>query len=252
MNQLIQTGNTEQLTMSSREIAELCNKRHDHVMTDIRKMLSELGLHAPDFSGTYRTSQGNEYECFNLPRRECDILVAGYSIKYRAAIIDRWRELEQQSSNALQLPDFTNPAAAARAWADAIEQKQQLALENQQAREEIAHLRAHFTEGMRVMDFARTLNGVNCQEIQKHLAKIGWLRRDGFNGWRVNSRVRDKYLAERTTIWNNPATGEDRERHYPVLLRAGAVRLFQMYTKEQLPMKKTWNGQIGHAGEVYQ
>lgn len=30
------------LTMSSREIAELCGKRHDNVMRDIRKMLSEL------------------------------------------------------------------------------------------------------------------------------------------------------------------------------------------------------------------
>ena len=44
-------------TMTSREIAELTGKRHDHVMTDIRKMLSELGLDAPEFSGTYRTDR---------------------------------------------------------------------------------------------------------------------------------------------------------------------------------------------------
>lgn len=81
--------------MSSREIAELCEKRHDNVVADIRKMLTELGLDAPDFSGAYKTSQGNEYECFNLPRRECDILIAGYNIKYRAAIVDLWHELEK-------------------------------------------------------------------------------------------------------------------------------------------------------------
>ena len=49
-------------TMSSREIAELCDKRHDNVMADIRKMLNELGLYAPDFSGTYTTEQGNQYD----------------------------------------------------------------------------------------------------------------------------------------------------------------------------------------------
>ena len=54
-------------TMTSREVAELTGKRHDHVMTDIRKMLNELGLTSTEFSRTYRTDRGNEYECFNLP-----------------------------------------------------------------------------------------------------------------------------------------------------------------------------------------
>ena len=49
-------------TMTSREIAELTGQRHDHVMADIRKMLDELGLDAPEFSGTYRTERGNEYK----------------------------------------------------------------------------------------------------------------------------------------------------------------------------------------------
>jgi len=81
-------------TMTSLEISELTGKRHDHVMEDVRKMLSELGLNAPDFSGTYKTSQGNTYECFNLPKRESLILVSGYNVTMRAKIIDRWEALE--------------------------------------------------------------------------------------------------------------------------------------------------------------
>lgn len=138
--------------MSSREIAELCEKRHDHVMVDIRNMLTELDLPTADFSAMYQADNGQQYECFNLPRRECDILVAGYSIKYRAAIVDRWHELEAKTAfriprtlpEALRLAaeqaeqleqqralieqqkpavDFTNPAAAARAWADELQQE---------------------------------------------------------------------------------------------------------------------------------
>lgn len=255
MQQLMTIDNNQTLTMSTREIAELTGKRHDNVMRDARAMLSELHGEGGvlKFEDTHRNQQnGQSYPIFRLPKRETLILVSGYNLQMRAAIIDRWQELEQQVSNAYTLPDFSNPAVAARAWADAIEQGQQLALENQQVREDLEHLQAHFVEGMRITDFARTLNGVNCQEVQKHLASIGWLRRNGFSGWRVNSKARDKHLAERTTIWKHPITGEEQERHYPVLLRAGAVRLFQMYTKEQLPMKKTWNGCIGHASEVMQ
>ncbi len=82
------------LTMSSRVIAELTGKRHDNVLADIRKMLNELGINATDFSGTYKTGKNNSYEVFNLPKRETLILIGGYSVKLRTAIIDRWQELE--------------------------------------------------------------------------------------------------------------------------------------------------------------
>ena len=76
MHQLLSLPNTQAPTMSSREIAALCNKRHDNVMADIRKMFAELDMNAPEFSGTFTTEQGNTYECFNLPKRECLILVS--------------------------------------------------------------------------------------------------------------------------------------------------------------------------------
>ena len=49
-------------------------------------------------------------------------LITGYSIKLRRAVIRRLAELESRS--AVTLPDFTNPAIAARAWADQVEATQ--------------------------------------------------------------------------------------------------------------------------------
>ena len=109
------------LTMSSREIATLCDKRHDNVMADIRKMLDELDIYAPDFSGTFITEQGNQYECFNLPKRECLILISGYNVKIRTKIIDRWQQLEQ--ATAPRLPQTF--ADALRAYADEVEAHEQ-------------------------------------------------------------------------------------------------------------------------------
>lgn len=84
------------LTMSSREIAELTGKRHDHVMRDIRAMLVELHGEGdvPKFGDVYLGGNGEERPCFNLPKRESLILVSGYNVQMRAAIIDRWQELE--------------------------------------------------------------------------------------------------------------------------------------------------------------
>ena len=94
--QAITFSNADNLKMSSREIASFTGKRHDHVMRDIEKMFAELNIHTPHFWGTYKTSNGNEYGCFNLPKRETLILISGYSAKVRALIIDRWIELEKE------------------------------------------------------------------------------------------------------------------------------------------------------------
>lgn len=89
-------------TMSSREIAELCDKNHAHVMRDIRDMLTQLHGEsgASKFGSSYTTAQNKAAPEYLLPKRETLILVSGYRLELRAKIIDRWQELE-----AAQRPD---------------------------------------------------------------------------------------------------------------------------------------------------
>ncbi|OPB29860.1 Rha family transcriptional regulator [Bartonella sp. WD12.1] len=95
MNNLIKTPQTT-LTMSSREIAKLCGKRHDNIVRDIRQICTDLKIEVSDFASSYKDSTGRILPCFNLPKRECLILISGYSTVLRAKIIDRWMELEGQ------------------------------------------------------------------------------------------------------------------------------------------------------------
>ena len=84
-------------TMSSREIAELTGKRHDHVMRDISRMLLELyPAGDPSFGGTYISEQNKELPMYNLDRKHTDCLLTGYSARARMNVIDRWHELESQ------------------------------------------------------------------------------------------------------------------------------------------------------------
>jgi phage regulator Rha-like protein len=84
----------EPLTMSSREIADLTGKRHDHVIRDIRKMLSDLGETSPQIWGKVQTGAGRPMDVASLPKDLTLTLVAGYDVKLRKRIIDRWLELE--------------------------------------------------------------------------------------------------------------------------------------------------------------
>lgn len=115
---------TANLTMSSREIADLTGKEHRNVMADIRKMLSELHGEGGvlNFQQSYFNSQNKEQPEFCLPKRETLILVSGYSVQMRAKIIDRWQELEAKvGAGGTAIPQ-TLPEAL-RLAADLAEQK---------------------------------------------------------------------------------------------------------------------------------
>lgn len=66
-----------------------------------------------------------------LDKTECLYIATKFNDEARAKLVLRWEELERSKrKNEISLPDFSNPAEAARAWASEYEQKQQLVLEN--------------------------------------------------------------------------------------------------------------------------
>ena len=95
-------------TMSSLLIAEITGKPHRNVTADISRILAEAEIDEQGFLHIYRDTQNREQKCYLLPRRECDLVVSGYSVKYRLAIIDRWHELEGKQS--FQIPQTMGEA----------------------------------------------------------------------------------------------------------------------------------------------
>lgn len=108
-------------TMSSREIAELTGKQHQHVKRDIEKMLSELQEDASNFGHIYLDSMNRKQTEYLLDRDHTDCLLTGYSARARMAIIKRWKELENGSSPKL-------PQTFAEALQLAADQARQLEL----------------------------------------------------------------------------------------------------------------------------
>lgn len=97
MNELIQKS-FNILTMSSREIATLCAKQHQHVKRDVETMCQQLGLDTSKFGHIYLDGMNREQTEYLLDKETCLCLVAGYNAKLRMAIIKRWQELEQATT----------------------------------------------------------------------------------------------------------------------------------------------------------
>jgi len=91
---LIASVESDGLTMSSREIAELTGKQHRNVKRDIETMMTTLEVDMLRFEHIYRDGQNRKQTEYRLPKRETLILVSGYNIQLRAKIVDRWAELE--------------------------------------------------------------------------------------------------------------------------------------------------------------
>lgn len=131
MNQLISSN---ALTMTSQEISELVQSRHDSVKRAIERLAESGTIQLPPMVGV-RNHLGQAVSVYQVGKRDSYVVVAQLSPEFTAALVDRWQELEAKA-----LPDFTNPVIAARAWADAMEQNQQQAALLEQQRPAVEFL----------------------------------------------------------------------------------------------------------------
>lgn len=93
-------GPTGEATMSSREIADLTGKQHQHVRRDVERMLEELGEDPSKFGHIYLDTMNRQQQEFRLNRELTDTLLTGYSAELRRRVIARWRELEARQAPA--------------------------------------------------------------------------------------------------------------------------------------------------------
>jgi phage antirepressor YoqD-like protein len=101
----LQSPGAAEATMSSREIAEICEARHNDVIATIERLINEEVLRLG--RNTARAHQadggGRPTMVYDLTKRDCLVVISGYSAALRAKIIDRWMALEA-AAPALALP----------------------------------------------------------------------------------------------------------------------------------------------------
>lgn len=113
MNELQVVGFAQR--MSSREIAELTEKRHDNVLRDIKTLIDQGAISALNFEeAEYMDAQGKPRPEYLLDFDATMTLVTGYNAVLRAKVIRRWRELEEGGVKPVVFPPSTQKELEAR------------------------------------------------------------------------------------------------------------------------------------------
>ncbi len=236
------------VTMSSREIAILCDKEHRNVKRDIVSTCEQLGVDVLSFERIYHDQLNRPQTEFVLDKSLTLTIVSGYSVKLRHRIVTRLEELESQYQAPAKTLDSISRKDLALMLLESEEEKERLVLDKQEAQQEAERLNhvcnvvtRQFVAGQTAAAFCKTLNGVNTQEVQSWLASRGHLINEGKYGFRPSCQTRDKYFKESHSTFNN-------KMHYQAqLTQKGCKWLYKKYLKTELPMKAGWDGEFTHA-----
>lgn len=107
MNIQLMQANTDK-RMSSREMANLCDKQHDNTLRLIRSLI-ERGLLKNTTPHNYIHEQnGQQYIEFLSDQRDSLVIVARLSPEFTAAVIDRWQALEANANSPVIPQSFAD------------------------------------------------------------------------------------------------------------------------------------------------
>lgn len=175
MNAMIDAS--QPLTMSSREVAELCDKNHQHVMRDIKMMLGQLSLDDRGYVQNWTHPQnGQQYPEYRLPKDLTLTLVAGYNVVLRKRIIDRWMELESRAQTFDPSTILESPAAMRGLLLTYTEKVIALEARVEDMQEDVAaHERLTKADGsLNVTEAAKNL-GMRPKDLFDWLSHNGWV-----------------------------------------------------------------------------
>ena len=231
MNDLAILKQTAQ-TMSSREIAQLCEKQHGHVCRDIEQLnqtYEQMGLSKVGQGYYTHPSTGSQqHREFLLAKEQCIDLITGYRADVRIRINRRWQELENQQQ--IKVPQ-TLPEAL-RLAADLAEQNTVLQLENAELKPKADALDVitHAKGNQNVRDTAKAL-GINQNKFVAWCLEKDWLYRDDTSRLKAfQHRINQEYMAQKSVIYEGN-DGTERVTMQPMFTPKGLARLAQIHCK---------------------
>lgn len=197
-NELIIVENSKPVT-TSKNVANVFNKSHNHVLRDIEDIINKIGKPNLDSQMFYKTTyenRGKQYPMYIMTRDGFTLLVMGYNgkqaIDFKLKYINAFNTMEKklkEQQNQIALPSYQieDPIKRAERWIEEEKERQRLASDNQKKTKyiednkertilgkAIEHTQGNITIGA----LAKILKGNGINIGQNRLFK--WMRNNGY------------------------------------------------------------------------
>lgn len=180
------------LTLDSREVAQMVNKNHSHLIRDIETYIQYLG-HNPSLDSdnffienSYQAGTGKEYKKYDCTKKGCEFIAHKLTGKkgalFTATYINRFHEMESK----LQQPKedsymIQDPIERAKAWIEEQQQYKELKLTTTMQEQIIGELKpkADYVDRILTSNNLLTVSqiaedyGLTAQAMNKLLNKLG-------------------------------------------------------------------------------
>lgn len=210
MNHLIEASgmSRQAVTMSSREIAELVESRHDKVKQSIERLAYRGVIQLPPM-GEVKNHLGQTVSEYRVSKRDSYVVVAQLCPEFTARLVDRWQELESRHYVTVPqtLPD------ALRLAADLAEQNNSLRLVVQEQAPQVEALqRIADAQGTLCLTDAAKHLGVQRKRLIEWLREHRWIyRREGNAHWLAyQPRLSTGLLEHKVTVIGLDDLGDQR------------------------------------------
>jgi phage regulator Rha-like protein len=232
MGEILNFTNPSNLTMSSREIAELVEKRHDNVKRTIESLVEQEVIIRPqieDEQFTDAMGRPRAESVYQLQKRDTYIVVAQLSPEFTARLVDRWQELESAAADPMKaLSDPATMRSLLLTYTEKVinlEHKVEILEPKAEALDRIA---THSEGSFCIRDAAKILQ-VQEKKLKQLLHEKGWTYRRLFDqNLRAYAPILKNGLMEHKTTTGDRGDGSEWIDIQARVTAKGMARLSQM------------------------
>ncbi len=203
------------IKMTSQEIADLVQSRHDNVKSSIEYLVSKGTIQCP-VEKVIKNFQNRDIKVYEFEgeqgKRDCMIIVAQLSPQFLGTVVDRWMYLEKQVLEMVK-PSYMieDPIERAKKWIEEATAKQAIetklveatqAIEVMQPTVDAYDMIAGKRGSMCFSDAYKFLGGIKLKDMKQWMFDKKWMYKDRFDRDNITYQYQQNgYLVVKATTY---------------------------------------------------